>query len=226
MDRIKCGGCGAEGEGGERCAECGRLLPFPPGADHWGVLGLPRRLALDRAEIERRVHLLNRRFHPDYYRLRSPEEQAQSLDNSAAVNTASRVLRDPVSRVEYLLGQEGVALDAKGAGRPPADLFEEIMELQEARQELAAAAPDEAAPLRARLEAARQELAGRRAAAEAELVARFPRWDGGDEATRRRLAGELRDLLGRRKYLRTVLRDLGEALDDPTPDEAPAGEVT
>jgi molecular chaperone HscB len=226
MDAVKCGGCGAEGAGGERCAECGRLLPFPPGADHWAVLGLPRRLALDRAEIERRVHLLNRRFHPDYYRLRSPEEQAISLDNSAAVNTAARTLRDPVSRVEYLLDQEGLTPDAKGAGRPPADLFEEIMELQEARQELAAAAPEAAAPLRARLEEARQELAGRRAAAEADLVARFERWDGADEAARRRLAGELRDLLGRRKYLRTVLRDLGETLDDPTPDDAPAGEVS
>jgi molecular chaperone HscB len=173
------------------------------------VLGLVRRLAIERAELEARVHELNRRFHPDYFRLHGPEEQAVSLENSAAVNTAYRVLRDPVARVEYLLAREGME---PGAARPPADLFEEILELQEARQELATAGPDEALARRERLTAARDELTARRTATEAELAARFPGWDAADEPTRRRLLGELRDLLAVRAYLRTVLRDLNATL--------------
>lgn len=188
------------------------LKGLTPG-DHWAVLGLERRLSLDQDELERRFHDLNRRFHPDYFRLRSPEEQAISLENSAAVNAAYRTLRDPVGRVEYLLEQEGMALGTAGQGRPPADLFEEIMELQEARQELEAAGPDAPDELRERLEAARGELEGRRQGTEAELVAFFPRWDAALESERRRLLGEMRDVLATRAYLKTILRDLGATLE-------------
>jgi molecular chaperone HscB len=194
------------------CPECGRIRPFPEGSDHWAVLGLERRLGLDRADLERRSHELNRRLHPDYFRLRSPEEQTISLEASAAVNAAYRTLRDPVSRVEYLLELEGMGLGSAGQAKPPADLFEEIMELQEARMELATAEPDEAPALRARLESARAELETRRAGAEKELTACFPGWDAGDQATRRRLLGQMRDILATRAYLRTVLRDIGAAL--------------
>jgi molecular chaperone HscB len=210
---VRCGGCGAEAPGGEVCPGCGRLQPFAPGSDHWAVLGLERRLQLDRPDLERRFHALNRRFHPDYYRLRSAEEQAVSLDDSAAVNAAYRTLRDPVGRVEYLLELEGMAMGTAGQARPPADLFEEIMELQEARQELEAAGPAAPVELRERLAAARVELDGRRERTEAELVAVFPRWDAASESERRRFLGEMRDVLATRAYLKTILRDLGSALE-------------
>jgi molecular chaperone HscB len=213
MATVKCGGCGGEAPGGAVCPECDRLQPFLAGADHWAVLGLERRLQLDRADLERRFHDLNRRLHPDYYRLRSTEEQAISLENSAAVNTAYRALRDPVSRVEYLLALEGRGLGTAGQARPPADLFEEIMELQEARQELAAAGPEAQPQLRQQLLAAREELETRRARTEPELVAMFPRWDAAAEGERRGLLESMRDLLATRAYLATILRDLSETLD-------------
>jgi molecular chaperone HscB len=213
--RSKCWSCGAAAPDGDLCPECGRLQPFQAGSDHWAVLELGRRLGLERADLEQRFHRLNRRLHPDYFRLRSPEEQDISLEASAAVNTAYRALRDPVSRVEYLLELEGMALGTAGQAKPPADLFEEILELQEARMELQTADPDEASALRARLESAREELASRRARAEVELTACFPEWDAGDEATRRRVLGRMRDILATRAYLRTVLRDLDAALTVP-----------
>jgi molecular chaperone HscB len=208
----KCWGCGALAPAGDVCPECGRLQPFPAGSDHWAVLGLERRLSVDRADLERRFHGLNRRLHPDYFRLRSAEEQAVSLEASAAVNAAYRALRDPVSRVEYLLEQEGMALGTAGQAKPPADLFEEILELQEARMELPTAGPDEAPALRARLEEARSGFEARRAGVERELEACFPEWDAGDAVTRRHLLGRMRDILATRAYLRTALRDLGAAL--------------
>ena len=210
---LKCWRCGAQARGGEVCPECARLQPFPVGADHWTVLGLPRRLGLDRADLERRFHALNRRFHPDYYRLHSHEEQAISLENSAAVNAAYRTLREPASRVEYLLELEGMALGTAGQARPPADLFEEIMELQEARQELEAAGPETPPELRHRLVAARAEMEARRGQTESELEVRFPRWDAAGEAERRAVLGEMRDVLATRAYLKTILRDLGAALE-------------
>src|SRR5262245_8118462 len=213
---AKCWGCGATAPDGDVCPECGRLQPFPAGSDHWAVLGLQRRLGLDRADLERRFHGLNRRLHPDYFRLRTPEEQAISLEASAAVNAAYRALRDPVSRVEYLLELEGMGLGTAGQAKPPADLFEEILELQEARMELRTADAEEAPALRARLEGAQSDLEARRAGTEIELTARFPAWDAGDDATRRRELGRMRDILATRAYLRTVLRDLNVALTVPS----------
>ena len=212
----KCWSCGTGARPGDVCPECGRLQPFAAGGDHWSVLGLERHLGVDRADLERRFHALNRRLHPDYFRLRSPEEQAISLEASAAVNAAYRALRDPVSRVEYLLELENMGLGTAGQAKPPADLFEEIMELQEARMELQSADPDEAPALRARLEGAQAELEARRSGTEAALTACFPEWDAGDDATRQRVLGSMRDILATRAYLRTVLRDLGVALTVPS----------
>src|SRR4029450_13418062 len=91
-----------------------------------------------------------------------------------AVTPAYRALRDPVSRAEYLLELEGMGLGTAGQAKPPADLFEEILELQEARMELQPADAAEAPAPRARLEEPRAELASRRSGAEAELTACFP----------------------------------------------------
>ena len=210
---VTCRECGAAAPAADRCPACGRLQPFPPGVDHWQVLGEARRLDLDRGALEARFHALSRRYHPDYFRLRSPEDQAVSLENAAAVNAAYRTLRDPIARMEYLLEREG----ARGPGpeRPPAELFEEILEIQEARQELTGAAEEEASAIRRRLTAAREELAARRVASEAELVRLQPTWDAAPEAARAALLRRMGDLLATRAYLTTVLRDLAAALDDP-----------
>ncbi|MGH7267565.1 MAG: Fe-S protein assembly co-chaperone HscB [Candidatus Rokuibacteriota bacterium] len=210
---VKCRGCGADTAAAELCPECGRLQPFPAGADHWVVLGLERRLSLDRADLERRFHELNRRLHPDYFRLRPEEEQAISLDTAAAVNTAYRTLREPASRVEYLLELEGMGLGTAGQARPPADLFEEIMEVQEARQELPTAGAAEAPALKAHLLSAREDLAARRARTETDLAGLLPGWDEAVDGERRALLGPMRDVLAMRAYLRTVLRDLDQTLE-------------
>jgi molecular chaperone HscB len=170
-------------------------------------------LRLDRVELERRFHALNRRFHPDYFRLHPADEQAVSLENSAAVNTAYRALREPVSRVEYLLECSGMPAGASGQTRPPADLFEEILELQETRQELAGAAPDEAPALIARLATARTDLEERAGRLEADLVELFARFDGAPDGDRPIVLARMREILATRAYLRTALRDLGAALN-------------
>ena len=177
------------------------------------MLGLERRLDVDRADLERRFHGLNRRLHPDYFRLRSAEEQAVSLEASAAVNAAYRALRDPVSRVEYLLEQEGMALGTAGQAKPPADLFEEILELQEARMELrtAGAGRGPGAP-----RPPRRGADGARGAAAPARRRSWPRASpSGMRATTRRgdaCSAGCGTSSPPARTCRTVLRDLGAAL--------------
>ena len=66
-------------------------------ADHFALLGLPRRLDLDLADLERRYHDAARLVHPDRHHAASPADQARSVTASAALNRAYRTLRDPVA---------------------------------------------------------------------------------------------------------------------------------
>jgi molecular chaperone HscB len=114
--------------------------------------------------LEASFHVLSRRFHPDFYQTQSSRAQAVSLENSAWLNVAYRTLRDPVARVEYLLELEGLATGTRSD--PPAELFEEILELQEARQEHRASKD---LAVRSRLQGALSDLRDRKAAVEEEL---------------------------------------------------------
>ena len=56
--------------------------------DYFAVFGLPRKVGLDREEMERRFYELSRKFHPDFFQSATPAEQAKSLEQSALVNPA------------------------------------------------------------------------------------------------------------------------------------------
>src|SRR5436190_23342338 len=117
--------------------------------DHFEVFGLPRRLAIDTAELQRRFYELSRRYHPDFHQAAPPEEQARMLEASARLNAAYRALRDPIARVEYLVRlEEGretkegdETVDGHGPSRSnvkpkaPPELLEEMFEIQEALQD-------------------------------------------------------------------------------------------
>ena len=64
--------------------------------DYFEVFGLPRRLGLDAAELQRKFYELSRRTHPDFHQTAPAEEQARVLETSAQLNAAYRALRDPV----------------------------------------------------------------------------------------------------------------------------------
>ena len=111
------------------------------------VFGLPRRLDIDGAELQRRFYELSRRYHPDFHHGASPEEQARALDASARLNAAYRALRDPIARVEYLVRLEEGRETREGAivkPQAPPELLTEMFEIQEALAEARTGALDDA----------------------------------------------------------------------------------
>jgi molecular chaperone HscB len=193
------------------------IAPFPPGTDYFAALGLPRKLQIDCADLERRYHELSRRFHPDFFQTASPHERRVSLENSALVNKAYRTLRDPLARTEYLVRLEagtGPAIEAEA----PQALFEEILELNELLAQYRLAAEEEQAWLRSQLDAKHQEFQGEYRELLRRLVEElFPVWDRGIAAhglTDRQKTGlltEMSRIIGHRAYLRRVLSNLEEA---------------
>ncbi len=201
------------------CGECGHVQPAEP-TDYFSFFGLPRKLELDEAELEREFYALSRKLHPDVYSRASVREQAWSLEKTSQLNDAYRTLKDPISRTEYLLQIEGIQLDeqsqaatekARASGvdkrqTVPAELLEESFELNMLLEEAKMDGVDDG--LRSDLIATRAGLMLRLKTMQDELYAAWKQWDGGDsEATARMV-----DVLNRRGYLRNLVRDIDEVL--------------
>jgi molecular chaperone HscB len=182
--------------------------------DYFALFGVPRRLQLDAADLERRFRMLSRQCHPDYFHNAPPAERRASLERSSSLNDAYRTLRQPAARVAYLLGLEGFGLKqaADGEAKAPPALLEEVFALNEeidaVRMLRAAGAPE---PVwKARLERAREPIDARRAGHEADLEALSARWDAIADAPdpsveREEVLRVLRDRLLERNYITNLL---------------------
>lgn len=131
-----CWSCAAASGSGHFCAACGKIQPLPRGADFFVFFGLPRKLALDLADLEKRFHSLSWKLHPDNFMRATEFERQLSLERSSQLNDAYRTLRDPVARVEYLLGLSGMRKEGQQKQQAPPELLEEVFELNESLDEL------------------------------------------------------------------------------------------
>ena len=185
--------------------------------NYFEVFGLPRRLAVDVAELQRRFYELSRRHHPDFHHGASADEQAAALDASARLNAAYRALRDPIARIEYLVRLEEGRATREGATvkpKAPPELLAEMFEIQEALAEAKAEGHLDGA-MRQTLRDQRERLRERQHAEEARLTGPSSQaWDAADAAGRPAMLESFKQALATRAYLRTVITDLGEALGE------------
>jgi molecular chaperone HscB len=210
---LECRSCGAGAPVDEHfCPGCSRILALGRHGDYFSFFGLPRTLALDAHELERRFRDLSRKFHPDFYYNAPPSERLASLERSSYLNDAYRTLRNPVSRVEHLLAIEGLAPATAHDGtiKVPPSLLEEVFALNEELDEIREAreAGGNAAALRNRLDAARQPIDRKREAHERDLEALMARWDSQADAAapdRRATLDALRERLLERNYINNLL---------------------
>jgi len=200
------------------CGECGHVQPARP-TDFFSFFGMPRKLDLDEVKLEREFYKLSRKLHPDVYSRASAKEQSWSLEKTSQLNDAYRILKDPISRTEYLLKLQGIQLEeqskiatemARTSGKEkkqtvPVELLEEAFELNMLLEEAKSGMDDD---LRAQLVATRDGLTRRMDSMQEDLHAAWKKWDGGDvEAT-----SMMVDVLNRRSYLRNLVRDINEVL--------------
>ena len=218
MARSMCWHCQSEVSGEYFCERCVKVQPVSKEADYFTCLGFPRRLTIDPQKLEAKFYELSRAFHPDFYQNKSETEQAISLSNAATLNTAYRTLRDPIQRAEYLLAIEAGAVKEIRT-TPPADLFEEILELQETLEEYRASdqSSETRQQLRSKLQSEQHTLEERKQEMETQLQHLFVEWDAlqdrgeatSDARTQRdRLLKRMREILSNRTYVRNIVNDL------------------
>jgi molecular chaperone HscB len=193
--------------------------------DYFSVFALPRKLSIDVSTLEKQFYRLSRKLHPDLHAQASAEQQAAMLAQSSQLNDAYRTLKNPVTRVEYLLELLGVRINENNASkktdapRVPADLLEEVFELNMQLEEMRANSKmgEDDPELRADLERARTQFTDQLAAVDSDLQQRGSAWDSAldreDESGKTAIGKELAALLDRRGYLRNLVRDVNETLE-------------
>ena len=215
------------------CSACGKVQPPVP-VDYFTFFALPRKLKLDTALLEREFYELSRKLHPDLCARADQREQQWSLEQSSLLNDAYRTLKDPIKRTEYLLRLEGVELEeqsktatekARATGEMkrqvvPPDLLEEVFELNMQLEELRAQkklGEDDPGLIE---EIGKQKLAleDKYESLSEELKTYWDDWDrltdGASEESQRKVRDQMVDLLNRRSYIRNLVRDVNEVLEN------------
>jgi molecular chaperone HscB len=218
-----CWSCSAATGGAHFCPACGKIQPLPRGADFFAFFGFPQKLTMDLADLEQRFHSLSWKLHPDNFVRASEEERQLSLDRSSQLNDAYRTLRDPVARVEYLLGLAGMRKEGQKKQQAPPELLEEAFELNESLDELRDARASggnasQMAGLRAKLEAAQHKFESSLADVDRELARVSSEWDAAldssaDDAAKKKLMEKMNEVLNRRSYIRNLVNGVRKELE-------------
>lgn len=103
--------------------------------DDFALFGLPRRFALDRAQIDERWKQLQRLAHPDRFAHQAAAAQRIAMQWSVRINEARQRLADPLRRAAYLCELAGVPVRAEDNTAMPADFLMQQMAWREALDE-------------------------------------------------------------------------------------------
>ena len=230
--RHGCWSCSAQIET-HFCDACGKVQPPAP-VDYFRFFALPRKLNLNVKELEREFYKLSRHLHPDRYSNASEQERQWSLEKSARLNDAYRTLRDPIERTKYLLELEGVKLEeqsksatdaARASGEEkrqvvPPELLEDVFELNMQLEEVRMAKKSGAGNVQLALELRehKENFEKKLGEIDRELGGVWNQWDAaldaGAEDKKKGLKQQMVELLNRRSYIRNLVRDVNEALED------------
>jgi molecular chaperone HscB len=203
------------------CPQCTKILTLGRHGDFFAFLGLPRKLNLDPAVLDERFRVLSRQFHPDYFYNATPAERRASLERSSYLNDAYRTLKQPITRIGYLLDAEGLSAGspAEASRQVPASLLEEVFELNEEIEAVRALKTDgvPTSEWRPRLDRARTPIEAKRDAHEAQLQALAADWDaaletGASPVDKRRILESLREQMLERNYITNLLAGIEREL--------------
>ena len=105
--------------------------------DDFTLFGLPRRHALDRADLDARRRELQARVHPDRFASEGPAAQRLAMQWAVRVNEAYQRLKEPLARGAYLCQLRGVPVDAESNTAMPAAFLMQQMAWREALDDAA-----------------------------------------------------------------------------------------
>jgi len=188
-------------------------------ADYFSIFGLRRKLWIEMGALEAKFLQLSWKLHPDNFVNASEDQRERSLKQSSELNDAYRLLRDPVTRVEYLLELEGERKEGEKKQQAPPELLAEVFELNESLDEMreAKSAGGDLHGLKSKLEAAEKNFGEKLADLDAQMQSTAREWDAAvdssaDQASRKKIMAKLNEHLNRRSYIRNLVTNVAKEL--------------
>eukprot|EP01134_Creolimax_fragrantissima_P001390 CFRG1390T1 len=121
-----------------RCEKCKTLQPPHPDYNYFDLFDRAPTFDLNVKELQTQFRRSQSLLHPDKWSMSTAEEQRNAAMQSAHLNNAFRVLREPLSRGLYLLKLRGMDIKERSQSNEPAFLME-IMEINEAIEDATSA---------------------------------------------------------------------------------------
>lgn len=112
--------------------------------DDFTLMGLPRRFALDRQQLDAAWKALQAQVHPDRFAAEGGAAQRLAMQWAVRVNEAYQRLKNPLQRAAYLCELAGVSVGQHSNTAMPADFLMQQMQWREALEEAAGLADVEA----------------------------------------------------------------------------------
>ncbi|EMI7259704.1 co-chaperone HscB [Vibrio alginolyticus] len=105
--------------------------------NHFELFGLPSQFKLDGSLLSSQFRELQKRFHPDNFATGSERDRLMAMQKAAQINDAYQVLKNPISRAEYILAEQGVEIRGEQQTMQDPMFLMEQMELREELEEIA-----------------------------------------------------------------------------------------
>ena len=105
--------------------------------NHFELFGLPSQFKLDGSLLTSQFRELQKRFHPDNFATGSERDRLMAVQKAAQINDAYQVLKNPISRAEYILAEQGVEIRGEQQTMQDPMFLMEQMELREELEEIA-----------------------------------------------------------------------------------------
>ena len=102
--------------------------------NYFELFGIKEAPVADKAVLALKYFELQKKFHPDFYTNENEAEQENATMQSAEINKAFNIFRNPEKTLEYYLQLKGVITTEEKFNLPP-DFLMEMMELNETFEE-------------------------------------------------------------------------------------------
>ncbi|CAH1562357.1 co-chaperone HscB [Vibrio jasicida] len=113
--------------------------------NHFELFGLPSQFKLDGSLLSSQFRELQKRFHPDNFATASERDRLMAVQKAAQINDAYQILKQPISRAEYLLAEKGIEIRGEQQTMQDPMFLMEQMELREELEEIADSSDPESA---------------------------------------------------------------------------------
>ncbi|OBZ87655.1 Iron-sulfur cluster co-chaperone protein HscB, mitochondrial [Choanephora cucurbitarum] len=144
---------------------CSVIQPIPPSLNYFNLLQVGEgqekekpSFNIDLKALKKRFLILQQKAHPDSYSQAAKQELDYAQLQSSIINKAYNTLKNPLSRAQYILKQQGIEVDESESLNDP-ELLMEVMEFREELEEVSS--EEELKPLKQRNDERYQETVNR-----------------------------------------------------------------